>query len=216
MQFTRSASLVLVSLFGLLACDAGAFVGVQGVETPVGISVDLGQLSVGGVSVEVTGPGIDQPIVATLPVTDSVAAGQLTVLAGSDRAFLIRAFDMQGVETHRGSDTVDLAADEPKSLSIGLTPLTANVDIDGRIGTYTVAVALANGAVAAGQATQATATVIDPHGDTIQTPQVVWGSSNPAVASVSSDGLVHGLVPGTATIGASYQGFGGVAALTVQ
>jgi hypothetical protein len=48
------------------------------------------------------------------------------------------------------------------------------------------------------------------------TPQVVWLSSNPAVAIVSSTGLVTALAPGSSTISATLEGFSDSTQLTVQ
>lgn len=215
MQLRTLTALASATLFGLTGCLAGSFV-ESATEAPVALSVDLAGLAVSGVSVEVTGPGIPEAILANLPISDGVATGSIAVLAGSDRAFLIRAFDPQGVETHRGQDTTDIAADQPQTLEIPLSPLVGDVEVGGRIGDYAVTVSLASPTLGAGASAQATVTVIDAYGNEVASPQVTWGSSNPAVASVSAGGLVEGLVPGETTIGASYQGFGGSAQVAVQ
>lgn len=215
MEFRTLATLVSVSLIGLTGCDAGSFVETSPLETPVEVLVDVADLAVSGISVEVTGPGISQPIVANLPITSGVASGQITVLAGSDRSFLIRAFDLQGLETHRGSDTVDIQADQTQAIEVPLSPLVGDVDVGARIGEFTLTIAVAT-SLTVGTTAQASVTVVDAYGDTIQSPVVTWGSSNPAVASVSGSGLVSALVAGQTTIGAAYQGFGGSAVVTVQ
>lgn len=217
MQFHRETiAVALAGLLGMAACDAASFTELQDGEAAIGISVDVASLSIGGVSVEVTGPGIDQAIIATLPISGGVATGQVRVLAGSDRAFLIRAFDMQGMETHRGADTLDISADAAVTLAVALSPLTGDVDVDARVGDYTLTVSLPSTTLAVGGSAQATVTVVDALGDTLQSPLVTWGSSNPAVASVTAAGVVQGLVTGQASIGATYEGFGGTYGLSVQ
>lgn len=215
MELRTLAALVTASLIGITGCNAGSFVETDPAETPVEVFVDVANLAVSGVSVEITGPGIPQPIVANLPITSGLASGQITVLAGSDRSFLIRAFDLQALETHRGSDTVDIHADQTQAIEVPLSPLVGDVDVGARIGEYTLTVSIATGLTVGGTA-QASVTVVDAYGNTVASPQVTWGSSNPAVASVSASGLVEGLVAGQTTIGAAYQGFGGSAVVTVQ
>ena len=199
------------------ACDAGAFVvGAEPTDMPIDISVDLAQYAVSGVSVEVTGPGIDNPIIANLPVDSGFATGQVEVLSGSDRAFTVRAYDAQSVETHRGGDTVDIAADAVQTLSMSLSPLTGDVGVDATVGSYTVSISLPADAILVGDSVQATVTVVDPAGNTVASPTVTWGSSNPSVASVTPDGLIQGLVSGQTSIGVSYEGFAADTTLVVQ
>ena len=60
----------------------------------------------------------------------------------------------------------------------------------------TIAIALANSAVPAGQTTQATATLRDAAGNVLTGRPVTWSSSNVAVATVSPAGLVTGVADG--------------------
>ncbi|MGQ0647475.1 MAG: beta strand repeat-containing protein [Gemmatimonadaceae bacterium] len=53
-------------------------------------------------------------------------------------------------------------------------------------------------------------------GAVVQGRAFAWTSSNPAVASVSSDGVVTGVAPGSVTIAASVDGVSGTAMVTVQ
>ena len=70
----------------------------------------------------------------------------------------------------------------------------------------TVLVTAASNAVQAGQTTQLTATTRDGGNNIVTGRKVEWSTSNPAVASVSNDGLVTGLTAGTATIVAAAEG----------
>lgn len=216
MQFRHLLAIASLGVLGTIGCDAGSFVTATADEVPVRISVDVADLAVSGVAVEVTGPGIVNEIVANLPISEGLASGSISVLAGSNRAFTLRAFDAQGLETHRGGDTLNIAADQTTILEATLTPLLGAVDIEGRVGEYTVEVTPSTGSIAVGQALQLEVTVLDAHGAVVPDAGVVWGSSNPAVASVTSGGLVEGLVSGTATIGASFQGFSGTTSIAVD
>jgi trimeric autotransporter adhesin len=69
--------------------------------------------------------------------------------------------------------------------------------------------------LAVGQTVQFTATGYQSHGthpstSEIVTNQCAWSSSAPSIVSISSTGLATAVSAGTATIGASMQGFGGV------
>jgi hypothetical protein len=216
MRYHKLLALASVGSIVLAGCDAGGFVTASELEVPVQVSVDVANLEVAGVAVEVTGPGINQPIIANLPIANGAATGTVAVLAGSSRAFQLRAFNAQGIETHNGADTVDVAGSETSTLNVSLTPLVGDVGVDGRIGTYTLAVSSPATTISVGQTAQLTVSITDAYGNTVSDAQVAWGSSNPAVAPVTSGGVVEGLVVGTTTIGASYKGFSGTLTITVQ
>jgi len=79
----------------------------------------------------------------------------------------------------------------------------------------TVTVSPASASVAAGQTAQLTATAKDAGGNVLTGRVVTWATSNAAVATVSSGGLVSGLVVGTATITATSEGQSGTSAIAV-
>ncbi|MEP7343697.1 MAG: Ig-like domain-containing protein [Gemmatimonadaceae bacterium] len=66
-----------------------------------------------------------------------------------------------------------------------------------------------------GGSQQLTATVVDQNGSAIAGQGVSWVSSNTAVASVSSSGLVTANASGSANVSASVGGIGGSASITV-
>jgi len=105
-----------------------------------------------------------------------------------------------------GSATIT-ATSEGKSGTASVTVTVAPV--------ATVTVSPASASVAAGQTVQLTATPKDAGGNVLTGRVVTWATSNAAVATVSSSGLVSGLVVGTATITATSEGQSGSSALTV-
>ncbi|MBK7832773.1 MAG: Ig-like domain-containing protein [Gemmatimonadetes bacterium] len=60
-----------------------------------------------------------------------------------------------------------------------------------------------------GQTTQATATVRDAQGNVLTGRPVTWSSSTPAVATVSTTGLITAVAPGTVTVAATSEGVSG-------
>lgn len=79
-----------------------------------------------------------------------------------------------------------------------------------------VTVSLANSSRNPGQTTQATATTRDANNNILSGRVVTWGSSNTAVATVSSSGVVTAIVAGTAQITATSEGKSGSATFTVD
>lgn len=65
------------------------------------------------------------------------------------------------------------------------------------------------------QTSQLTATPLDSVGGSLSGRTVTWSSANPAVADVSSSGLVTAVAPGTATMTATIEGKSATAAITV-
>lgn len=79
----------------------------------------------------------------------------------------------------------------------------------------TINVSVSAPSIAVGTTTSATASGLDQKGSPIGTGVVAWSTSNSAVASVTSAGVVSGLAVGTATISATSGGKTGSAAITV-
>lgn len=69
--------------------------------------------------------------------------------------------------------------------------------------------------VRVGQTAQASATAYDRSGQVMPTPRVTWVSSNSAVVTVDSTGLVRGVAVGTATVVGSAGTVLGSAVVTV-
>jgi uncharacterized protein YjdB len=66
------------------------------------------------------------------------------------------------------------------------------------------------------QTLQLTAVATDAQGGALQGRTIAWSTSNPAVATVSSTGLVTGIAPGDVTISASAEGKSGTSAIAVR
>jgi len=105
-----------------------------------------------------------------------------------------------------GSATVT-ATSEGKSGTAAVTVTVAPV--------ASVTVTPAPASVTAGQTVQLTATPKDAGGNVLPGRVVTWATSNAAVVTVSTGGLVSGLVVGTATITATSEGQSGSSAVTV-
>src|SRR5205823_3114290 len=93
-------------------------------------------------------------------------------------------------------------------------PITITATGGAPVATVTIAPATAT--VAAGQTSQLTAMTKDGAGAVITGRAVAWATSNAALATVSSTGLVTGVaVGGPVTITATSEGQNGTAAITV-
>jgi uncharacterized protein YjdB len=68
---------------------------------------------------------------------------------------------------------------------------------------------------AVGSTTQLSATAFDGSGNALTDRAIIWSSSNQAVASVSNNGLVTAVAPGTATITAASEGKTSTSTVTV-
>ncbi|HEV8448247.1 MAG TPA: Ig-like domain-containing protein [Gemmatimonadaceae bacterium] len=79
----------------------------------------------------------------------------------------------------------------------------------------TVTVSPASVGIRVTAATQLTAVTRDSVGGVLSGRAVTWGSSDPTIATVSSTGLVAGVVPGTVTITATSEGKSGTSTITV-
>lgn len=178
------------------------------------IQVSLTVASIAGVTVEVSGPGISVPTVVNLPITNGIASGTVQVLAGSDRVVTIRAFDTKGIETNRGSTTIDVVEGTNPTVSLVLEPLTGGVPIDALVGSYALTITPTADTLVVGDTLRFTATVTRA-GVPVASPVLVWATSNPAFATVVN-GKATALYPGTALIVVNYQGFAAAASLTVQ
>ena len=172
--------------------------------------------SVVSATVEVTGPGIDPPIVAQLAVVNGAISGTVTVPTGSNRTFTVRTFDANGVELHRGSVGTDVTESMSATVSLTLEALAGDVSIEVVIGTVTVEIAPTDASIAVGETVSFTATVTDVLGNTVADPVLVWASSNPSLISVDGSGTATAHLPGDVLIVVSYKGIAAVATVGAQ
>lgn len=181
---------------------------------PLRLTADVGDL-VRGVSVEISAPDIDPPSVQNVPVADGVASGSVSVTAGTDRVFTVRAFDARGVVSHEGTDTLDVVPGANAILTLTLEPVGGDVPITVELAAYIVTVDPASAVVSVGASLGLVATVTDGGGTPVAQPQIAWGSTDPGVAYVDTAGVVVGVAPGAATIVANYRGSVALAEITV-
>jgi len=207
-------SLTLASLLALPSCGRQTAVGPGGDQGTFVIRADASGTAVATVVVNVAAPDIPSPLVFNLPVIDGVAAGAITLPAGSHRTITIRAFDAGGIQTHAGSVTLDVAPGSNGTISVVLTPLTDDVSITVTLGRYIVTVTPTPDTLAIGSTVQLTASITDWNGNATA-GTVSWATNDPAVARVDGSGLVTAVGAGTAAIVGTFQGAAGAAAVTV-
>jgi hypothetical protein len=159
--------------------------------------------------VEVTGPGIDVPLVFNLPVTDGVASGSVDVPVGSSRVFSGSVFDAGGTETHRGQVTTAVRPGTNAAISMRLEPLNGQQPIDVVISSYTISLDPLDAPPMVGRTVQMNAVVKDADGNVVPDAKVMWGVTAPTVARIGPNGLLEVTAEGPVTVVALY---GGVAA----
>jgi len=142
----------------------------------------------------------------TLDANSNVLAGRAVAWSSDNTA--VATVSSTGVVTAVSTGTATITAtSEGKSGSATITVTLVPV--------ASVSVSLTTTSVQAGQTTQATATTLDASGGTLAGRAIVWASSNTAVATVSTGGLVTTISAGTSTITATSEGKTGSATLTV-
>lgn len=100
--------------------------------------------------------------------------------------------------------------DAPWGHCCGHVPITVS------FGSYSVIVSPGSSELELGGTVQLDAEVLDQNGQIIADVSALgWATNAPAVALVDATGLVTGVIPGTATIVATYEGVAGIAIITV-
>jgi len=183
-------------------------------DANVTIRADLSGTTAAMVVVEVTAPDITTPLIFNIPIVNNVASGTITIPTGSGRTITVRAYDVNAVETHRGTATLNVTAGTNPTLALLLTPLTGDVPITATLGRITIVVTPATPSVGVGATVTLAATITDGEGHPV-TGTVLWASRGPDVASVSAVGVVTGVATGQTTIVATFRGSAGAATVTV-
>lgn len=115
-----------------------------------------------------------------------------------------------------GLSCSDNSVTGPDNVATGPNGLTTDsLTADEARAIATVEVSLGSSTLAVGQTTQASVVFLDKYGRTLKRT-VEWSSSNPAVASVDTSGLVKALSVGNTSIIATHRLHSGSAALSVQ
>lgn len=190
----------------------------------------------GSVRIEATIEGVTGGSVLTIlpvPVANvTVSLSTSTIILGQSAQAIAVARDANGNALPGRPTTwtssapavaVVSAAGIVSAIALGTTTITAT--IEGRVGTVqavvvpipvaSVAVTLGDSSIQIGQSTQGTAVARDVNGIALPGRAVTWSSSAPAIASVSTTGLVTAVAEGAATITATSEGRSGSVAMTV-
>jgi uncharacterized protein YjdB len=176
-------------------------------------------------SSSITVSSIPVSSVVVTPSGSDLVVGQTTQLKaeprdGSGQPLVGRAVSWS-------TSTPNVASVSSTGLVTAITPGTATISAtsEGKAGTATInvspkpvsSVILSPGqaSVTVGQTVQLSGQVTDDQGNVLSGRPITYTSGTPAVATVSTSGLVTGVTPGTATITATSEGKSGTATITV-
>ena len=137
-------------------------------------------------------------------------AGRTVGWSSSNTAVITISPSGQAKAVGAGSAVVT-AASEGKSGTVSLTVTAAPVTP-----VASVAVSATSTTLSIGQTAQLTATPRDGHGLALTGKTVTWTSSSPAIATVSSSGVVTAIAAGTVAINATIDGIIGTLAMSVS
>jgi uncharacterized protein YjdB len=165
-------------------------------------------------SVAVRPNRVDAVVGSRTPLTGTASDASGNVLA--DRAIVwttsnagVATVDATGLVVAIGAGTVTITgASEGKSATS-----VFNI-VQGAVSAVTVAPSPVT--MVAGQSTQLAASARDVNGVVLAGKAVIWSSSNTAIASVGSDGIVKAIGAGTTTITATIDGVSGTSTVTVS
>lgn len=217
-RFTQARLVVLIILAPLilLGCtDSPLDPTVPDGQAHLQFRADLASTAVSTLVVEVTARGIPAPLIFNIEVRDGIGAGQVTVPAGSERTVTVRAYDSGGVETHRGSTTLNVREGTNPTVSIVLTPLMGTQPVSASIGSTVIGLSPGVATLEVGDTVRLQATIFGADGDSTA-GKVSWATVNPARASVDSAGLVTALTPGSVQIVGTFGGAGGAATINIS
>lgn len=189
---TITASVTAFGTFGIVAAEPQGGPVTRVTVTPATLSLDEGDV------VQLTAVATDaQDRVVEVPITwatDNMA---------------IATVDQTGLVTGVAEGTVTISA------SAQGVKGNAGVSVKRKVRPASITVTPTMPSIVVGSTLQLTAVVRDIDGNTLPT-SVSWTSSATSVATVSSTGMVTGVMAGSATISASAQGVSGSTSLTVN
>lgn len=172
--------------------------------------------------------GPSAPAVATVDVTPATAqlnVGESRQLAAAPKTSAGLLVTGKVVTWSSASALVASVDASGMVRAVGAGATTISATVDGKVGSASVTVAVvpvasvvvtpSSGQVFVQGTLALQASTLDAQGAALSGRAVAWSSSNAAVATVSSTGVVSGLAVGTATITASSEGKSAVAQVTV-
>jgi uncharacterized protein YjdB len=215
---TSDASIATVSASGL----------VSGVSAGSATITATSEGKSGTATITVTVPPAPVATVTVTPATASVTAGQSVQLQATLRDAANNV--LTGRTITWASSNVSLATVSSTGLVQGVAAGTVTITAtsEGKTGSSTVTVTAAapppvasvtvspsSATISTGQSITLQATLRDAANNILTGRTVTWASSNIAVATVSSSGVVQGVTAGSATITATSEGKSGSASITV-
>ncbi|MGQ0641788.1 MAG: M6 family metalloprotease domain-containing protein [Gemmatimonadaceae bacterium] len=155
--------------------------------------------------------------------TVDVAPPTLSMLPGDSRQLVATAKDARGNPLDGRAVTWRSIAPSIASVSVGghvvgISPGVADITatIEGVVGAARVTIlpvpvarielAPMSGSLSVGDTVRVTATVRDARGNSLSGRAVSWSSTSPAIASVSSSGLITAIAPGVTMVTATSEG----------
>ncbi|MFN8669656.1 MAG: Ig-like domain-containing protein [Gemmatimonadaceae bacterium] len=203
---TVSASGLVTALTGGRATITATVEGKSGTATINVTPVPVAFIDVAPTSGTLTVGGTLQLTATTKDANRNVLPGRgITWISGAPS---VATVTQAGLVTAVGTGSALIfAASEGVSTSITITVSSVGVAV--------VRMNPTSGTVTQGKTLQLTATPLDGQGNPITGRTIAWNSSAPAVASVSSTGLVTGIAAGSANITATIDGVVGTTPVTV-
>jgi len=199
--------------------SAGIVTGLAPGTTHVSASVN-GKSGVAMITVEKTPVA---SVVVTPPHVDAVP-GVRTQLSAVAYDAAQNPLAGRAITWSTSNATVATVDADGMASAVGPGAATITATAESKSGTATITVSQAAVAtvtvtpsplsMSVGQTTQLTATLKDGVGNVLNGRSVTWSSSNPAAATVSSQGLVTAVAKGSATISATSEGKTGTADVT--
>jgi hypothetical protein len=141
--------------------------------------------------------------------------GTIKMPPGAARTITVLAFETNGEVSYEGHKTIDVKPGENPPVSIPMTSRGGHVPITVQLGTVGVTISPTTAFMAPGATNQFSATIRAADG-TVITEAADWATNNPAVATVSTSGLVTAIALGHASIIASFDGIAAVAQVSVE
>lgn len=211
---SSNATVATVTSSGVVTAVAPGTVNVSATLLGQSAAVTLTVLAVPVSVVSVTPATATLIAGGTQQLTASARDSAGTVLTGrpvtwSTNAPTVATVSATGLVTAVGPGTATITAtSEGKSATAAITVLPPIA---------TVSVTLGSSSVGIGQTVNATVALRDAAGNLLTGRQVTWGTTNPTIATVSSEtGIITGVAAGAATITATSEGKIGSATIAVM
>jgi uncharacterized protein YjdB len=210
--------------------SARATVNASGVVTGVSAGAVTITATIEGKSGSATVTVADVPVasVVVTPPTPNVTVGQTVQLTATPYSAIGQPLTGRAVTWSTNAATIATVSASGLVTGVGAGSAVITATIEGKTATATVTVsaapvqiatitiAPASATVNVAWTTNLAATARNANGNVISGVTFTWSSSNTAIATVSSAGVVTGVAPGTATISAVAGGKTGTSAITVQ